>query len=253
MTHSDKPSMQLLSSYCWLDKEHLKFAKISENTLKYLDVSPISLKQVPPIKRRRLNGLSKMAMHTSLNCLEHAEYSAQETLTLFASQHGELNRTVTIISDITNTQEISPKDFSLSVHNASLGLFSIFNKNTNPGTSVAAGTNTFGFALLEAYNLLTRFPDKKVLLTCFDLQVAPPFDALQTQIDPSYSISLLLSLPQSQSQKGQLLSFSFESLHKTTQTLAPLALAFYDFVQGEEESCQFSTDTHQWLFSKHAL
>lgn len=252
MNHSNKPCLQLLSSYCWIKKEHLKYVKISESSLKKLDVAPISLTQVPPIKRRRLNGLSKMAMHTSLNCLGIAGFAAQETLTLFASQHGELNRTITIINDITNAQELSPKDFSLSVHNASLGLFSIFNKNTNPGTSIAAGDNTFGFALLEAYNLLIRFPDKKVLLTCFDLKVDPPFDGLQPQTDPSYSISLLLALPQEQSQQGHLLSFSFEAIQKASQTQTPLALSFYDFVESDQESCQLNTDTHQWVFSKHA-
>lgn len=263
MTHSNKPTLQLLSSYCWLDKDHVKYVKVSEKSLKSIDLEPITLKQVPPIKRRRLNGLSKMAMHTSLGCLEMAECSAQDTLTVFASQHGELNRTITIISDIAKSQEISPKDFSLSVHNASLGLFSIFNNNSNPGTSIAAGSNTFGFGLLEAYNLLTRFPDKKVLLTCFDLKVEAPFDALQPQIEPSYSLSLLVSLDTlslgtmslntQSSAPGHTLSFSFEPAQKAPQTQIPLALAFFDFLHSEQQSSQLATESHQWTLSKHAL
>lgn len=253
MTHSNKPTLQLLSSYCWLDKDHTEYAKVSEHGLKSIDVEPIMLKQVPPIKRRRLNGLSKMAMHTSLNCLEITECSAQDTLTVFASEHGELNRTMTIIGDIASSQEISPKDFSLSVHNASLGLFSIFNKNTNPGTSIAAGSNTFGFALLEAYNLLTRFPDKKVLLTCFDLKVEAPFDALQTQVDPSYSLSLLLSSDTNQSQQGRAFSFGFQPSQNSPVEQTALALAFYDFLHSEHESSQLATDSTQWTFTKHAL
>ncbi|WP_343988856.1 beta-ketoacyl synthase chain length factor [Kangiella japonica] len=253
MSHSNKPTLQLLSSYCWLDKDHTRHAKISEKGLKSIDLEPIVLKQVPPIKRRRLNGLSKMAMHTSLSCLETAGVSAQNTLTVFASEHGELNRTISIIEDIASSQEVSPKDFSLSVHNASLGLFSIFNKNTKPGTSIAAGSNTFGFALLEAYNLLTRFPDKKVLLTCFDLKVEAPFDTLQKQTVPSYSLSVLLSLDTNQSQPGKAFSFGFRSTQIAPVMQAPLALAFYDFLHNEDESSQLATDRHQWVFTKHAL
>jgi len=239
-----------MSSYCWLSKDSLKHANYPSSTLKFFDLEDISLKQIPPIKRRRLNGLSKMAMHTSLSCLDKTNVAPEQVYTVFASQHGELSRTASIVNDIVNGDEVSPKDFSLSVHNSSLGLFSIFNKNKQFGTSIAAGSNTFGFALLESYNLLKRYPDETVLLTCFDLEVSQPFDSLQQRHDPSYSLSLLLSLDNT---SGQEISFSFERSDKEGQADKPLAIEFFEFLQGDQSTALLQSADNNWEFTKNAL
>ena len=129
MTMSKTLSLSILSSYCWLSKDSLKNTNLPPSSLKIFDVEDIVLNQIPPIKRRRLKGLSKMAMHTSLSCLDKVNFSADKVYTVFASQHGEIGRTTSIVNDIVDGHDVSPKDFSLSVHNSSLGLFSIFNKN----------------------------------------------------------------------------------------------------------------------------
>ncbi|RDX36976.1 hypothetical protein DZA50_02890 [Kangiella sp. HD9-110m-PIT-SAG07] len=253
MNTDNSLSLQLLSSYCWISEDSLNNCKYPESLLNYVDLEVISIKQIPPIKRRRLNGLSKMAMHTSLNCLESLKSNSDEVITVFASQHGELNRTISIISDIINSQDVSPKDFSLSVHNSSLGLFSIFNNNTQPGTSIAAGSNTFGFALLESYNLLKRFPNKKVLLTCFDLKVEPPFDSFLNRVEPSYSLSLLLSIDDNLAQHGYNISFSFQRSEVPLQASMPLPLAFLQFLHSNAPSEQLKSNNTYWEFAKNAL
>lgn len=252
MTTNNKLSIGVLSSYCWIDKDTLNTSNCSDNLIKNTDLDGISLKQIPPIKRRRLNGLSKMAMHASLNCLEQVDTEPNEVLTVFASQHGELSRTVNIVSDLVQSEDISPKDFSLSVHNASLGLFSIFNKNTNLGTSIAANKNTFGFALLESYNILKRNPEKTVLLTCFDKQVGQPFDRLQPYPEPSYSLALLLSL-----NAQEYISFAFDRISRDenykSEPKLPLALSFFEFLHSDETAQQSNTNDTHWEFSKHAV
>lgn len=249
MTMSNTLSLSILSSYCWLSKYSLKNSNYHPSSLKFFDIEDIILKQIPPIKRRRLKGLSKMAMHTSLSCLDKVNFSADEVYTVFASQHGEIGRTTSIVNDIVDGNDVSPKDFSLSVHNSSLGLFSIFNKNRNCGTSIAAGSNTFGFALLESYNLLKRHPDQTVLLTCFDLEVDQPFDRLQQRKYPSYSLSLLLSLNKT---SGQDISFSFERSGKVNHPVQPIATSFFEFLQGEKNTAQLTSTDYNWKFTKHA-
>ncbi|AKE53135.1 hypothetical protein TQ33_2211 [Kangiella geojedonensis] len=249
MTMSKTLSLSILSSYCWLSKDSLKNTNLPPSSLKIFDVEDIVLNQIPPIKRRRLKGLSKMAMHTSLSCLDKVNFSADEVYTVFASQHGEIGRTTSIVNDIVDGNDISPKDFSLSVHNSSLGLFSIFNKNKHFGTSIAAGSNTFGFALLESYNLLKRNPKQTVLLTCFDLEVDQPFGRLQQRKYPSYSLSLLLSLNKANAQD---ISFSFERSDIEQSSHQPLAIAFFEFLQGEITAAQLSSADYHWKFNKHA-
>lgn len=251
MTITTKLTLGVLSSYCWIDENTLNGTNCSENLLKFSDLDAISLQQIPPIKRRRLNGLSRMAMHSSLECLQHAKIEPSDVFTVFASQHGELNRTVNIVNDLVQNEDISPKDFSLSVHNASLGLFSIFNKNKNVGTSIAANHDTFGFALLESYNILKNNPDKKVLLTCFDMQVGQPFDRLQPRPEPSYSLALVLSL-----EAEQTVSFAFDrngDTQKHAMSVPPLALSFFEFIQGNQLTLQHQTPDTRWEFSKNAV
>ncbi|AOE50971.1 beta-ketoacyl synthase chain length factor [Kangiella sediminilitoris] len=249
MTSNNTLSFSILSSHCWVDAAYIEGKSPASDTLLSADFNPIELKQIPAIKRRRLNGISKMAMHSSLKCLEKASVDPSSVITVFASQHGELNRTVSIVDDMVNNQEVSPKDFSLSVHNAALGLFSIFNKNKHPGTSIAANTNTFGYGLIEALNLLHRFPDCLVLLTCFDSQVNPPFQSLQSALHPSHSYSLLLSAPDSQ----QYISMKFNKFEKRTYPELPLELQFFNFLQNDVSSTTIRSEDTDWEFTKHAL
>lgn len=245
--HNKTIKLGVLSSYCWIDPGYKESCNLPSLT-EHADFDPITLKQIPPIKRRRLSGLSKLAMHTSLNCIEQAVSSSEECLSVFASQHGELNRTVSIVDSMFQEHEVSPKDFSLSVHNASLGLFSIFTKNKQAGTSIAAGPDTFGYALLESYNLLQRFPEKQVLLTCFDLEVSHPLSELQKKLYPSYSLSLLLTSPNA---APSSIGLSFEPQSNLQVPELPMALAFYDFLHIKDSSIAITTDDTSWKFIKN--
>lgn len=250
MAPSNPISLNILSSHCWIDSSSNSNPCFSEQIVQQADFGEITLKQIPPMKRRRLNKLSKMAMHSSYECLNKAAVSPDATINIFASQHGELERTIKIVNSMASEQEISPKDFSLSVHNCSLGLFSIFTNNKHPGTSIAAGTNSFGFALLESYNYLQRFPQEKVLLTCFDLEVTQPFDQFQQATFPSYSISLLLTTEQDE---GQHLSFNFNQLDELKVPELPLALRFFEFLFNDHNHSSVITNSKIWEFSKSAV
>ena len=250
MNHNNSLSLSILSSHCWINNDQLGSVVLPESLSQNADFDPISLKQIPPIKRRRLNVLSKMAMHTSLICTEQANIDPSQVITVFASQHGELNRTIKIVNSMISEQEVSPKDFSLSVHNSALGLFSIFNNNKCQGTSIAAGGNTFGYALLESYNYLTRFPQKNVLLTCFDLQVSEPFDQLQDALFPGHSCSLLLSLDP---ERGQRLSFNFNRLDAIAKQNLPLELNFFDYWYSNQQASVINSTNTAWEFRKDAV
>ncbi len=153
------------------------------------DAKP-DVSMVPAMKRRRMSSLSRMVFSTAVECLREKDV---KPICVFATRHGELLRTVSIIESMVEGMHISPTHFSLSVHNTALGLFSIFTDNKLPATTVVAGVDTFGVALIEAAVHLHRFPDRPVLLVCFDEPLPPPLDALQVGPAEASSIALLLS------------------------------------------------------------
>lgn len=145
---------------------------------------------VPAMQRRRMSSLSKMAFSTAFSC---AGDVADTCSCIFASRHGELERTVSIINSIVEHKDVSPTDFSLSVHSTALGLFSIFMNNKAASTMVVGGDDTFGSALIEAWLFLARYPAVSVLLVCFDEAVPEPLATLAMPAGTDCSIALLLT------------------------------------------------------------
>jgi hypothetical protein len=145
---------------------------------------------VPAMQRRRMSSLSKMAFATASTC------SAALTISpccIFASRHGELKRTVKIIESLVQLEDVSPTDFSLSVFNTALGLYSIFTRNKGPSTMVVGGEDTFGSALIEAKTYLNRFPEVPVLLVYFDEPLPEPLSSMEDSPGSSFSMALLFS------------------------------------------------------------
>jgi hypothetical protein len=87
---------------------------------------------------------------------------------VFASQHGELGYTIALLRSLAAGEPLSPTVFSLSVHNAAAGLFSTLRADRAESTAVAAGEETLGHALLEAYCQLTLDPRRPVLIVYGD-------------------------------------------------------------------------------------
>jgi hypothetical protein len=148
------------------------------------------ISSVPAMQRRRMSSLSKMAFATATSCIGTLSV---KPCCIFASRHGELGRTVKIIESLVKLEDVSPTDFSLSVFNTALGLFSIFTENKAPSTMVVGGEDTFGSALIEAMTYLGRFPDVPVLLVYFDEPLPAPLDVMENPPGPAFSIALLLS------------------------------------------------------------
>lgn len=106
---------------------------------------------VPPLMRRKLSALEKSGLFV-LNAVAPGEPRP----TIFASRFGEWNQTLRLLRQLREDGEISPAGFSLSVHNATPGIFSLIRGDASPYTAIAAGESTLESGLLEA--LLPRVP-----------------------------------------------------------------------------------------------
>ena len=101
---------------------------------------------LPAMQRRRLSRLARMAFSVGWPLAQ-----GHEALPLvFASRHGETPRTFDILSDLAASQPLSPTQFSLSVHNAVIGLWSIMRGETSEMTAIAAAGDGLEHGLIEA-------------------------------------------------------------------------------------------------------
>ncbi|MDR1367497.1 MAG: beta-ketoacyl synthase chain length factor [Candidatus Accumulibacter sp.] len=101
---------------------------------------------VDPMLRRRLSPLAKLTLSSAFECSK----GVSGVRLVYASRHGEIARTVAMLEDIAQGEAVSPARFSLSVLNASAGLFSLISGNPEPATAISAGRSSFGYGLVEA-------------------------------------------------------------------------------------------------------
>lgn len=155
--------------------------------------TPPDVKTIPAMLRRRLSPLGKMALATAMPLLENVTSGVPSVL---VSRHGDLNRTVKLLTDLADREDLSPTHFSLSVHNAIGGLLSITRKDTSSMTALACGFDDISTALLEAQAILTEQDCEQVLCLIYDEPV-PEVYRQQQAITPSYpyATAFLLGTP----------------------------------------------------------
>jgi hypothetical protein len=121
-----------------------------------------ALRAMPPMQRRRVGFLGKMALEVAYECLG----SRTNVPTLFCSRHGEVSRSVDLLRDLASNQPISPTSFGLSVHNAVGGMFSIARNDQANHIALSAGPSTIEHALIEACGLLSDGERAVLLVAC---------------------------------------------------------------------------------------
>lgn len=203
-------------------------------------VSPPSVPFVDPIVRRRLSSLAKMVLHVAVEC----GCDDSDLRVVFASRHGELARTTSMLEDLATAQDLSPTLFSMSVLNAGVGLLSILKKITAPATAISAGGASFGYGLLEACLQLTDQPERPVLFIYAD---EPP-PALYRVKEPPGSHSHAIGLLLNATAKTRI-TCSF----KSTETLPSdevQSMAFLRCLEQEYEEAEWCEAGRVWRWKR---
>jgi hypothetical protein len=146
---------------------------------------------LPAMLRRRCSPLTRIVLTVAFGCCEEQERT--RVASVFASRHGNINESIELLERLAHQLPLSPTRFSHSVHNAQAGLFSIAAGNRQASSSIAAETETFACAFLEALTFLERAPERPVLLVMADVPLAPVFAALIEEPAASYGLGLLLA------------------------------------------------------------
>lgn len=144
---------------------------------------------VPAAVNRRTSRLSRYALEVALEIAksERVDYG------IFASRHGEIDNTLSLLESIAKNEVLSPMAFSQSVHNVAAGLFTIIQQSQTKVTSICAGIETFDMALVEAASYLRQHPSHQVLVTNFDQRLPDFYQRDLNEVSLDFSLALLLS------------------------------------------------------------
>ncbi|HEV2212680.1 MAG TPA: beta-ketoacyl synthase chain length factor [Gammaproteobacteria bacterium] len=145
---------------------------------------------LPPLLRRRLDRHGRMALATAWPCSE----GLPSVPCVFASRHGSLDRTLGLLTGLAAGDMLSPTDFSLSVHNSTVGLYSIARGDRAPATAMAAGADSLGMGMIEGANMIAAGAER--VLVCYADDVVPEAYRPHIATEPArtpFSVSLLLT------------------------------------------------------------
>ena len=183
-----------------MNKLEFRIKKIS-----YSQGENIDLSSIPMMMRRKLSTVGKIAMSTMLDC--YGENSDDIKL-VYASRYGELERVVKLISQEKENNEVSPTGFSFSVHNSTIGLFSLLKNIHSSYNSIAGGEDSFSAGLLDAVM------NKEKTLFCY-----------ADSVDKLESISILIDY-----QEGEKVVLRKNSEHLPSNN-------FSEFINGRRYIC----------------
>ena len=112
----------------------------------YAQGDEIDVSFIPMLLRRKLNKFGRAGLYTLYNAYEN---STNPNL-VFASCYGDIERVEKLIAQREEDGEVSPAGFSSSVHNATVGLFSLLEKIKTAYNSISAGDKTLSAGFLES-------------------------------------------------------------------------------------------------------
>ncbi len=194
---------------------------------------------VPPAMRRRLGRLGKISLNVAGELIERNGYMPS----IFCSRHGEIQTTIQMLKDLIWNNDISPTKFSLSVHNAISGIFTIANKDDLSTTAITAAQQDLINCFYEAYGQLKTGECSQVLCVIYDEPIPEEYQRYCPLPPYSYAVGFVFSL-----EDGIKCSFSQPQACDETDNKADtgvLALEFIKSIFLKKDVAKLTFDNYQ--------
>ncbi len=190
---------------------------------------------LPAMQRRRLSRLARMVFAVATPLA-----TGRPPMPLvYASRHGETARTFAILNDLANGEPMSPTQFSLSVHNAIIGLWSIQQQDTSEMTSLAAEGDGLEHAVLEA-SLLLAEGAPAVLVVIAEDETPGVYAPWISDVPFPYAVALLLK-------PGCTWQLSLETAdQQRPRTQRPHAIELLGALLNGQTTFQHQWERRQW-------
>lgn len=152
-------------------------------------IGKIDLTAVPAMLRRRFNILGKCAMGAALPLLDDIDAIPA----LFATRHGDTELTFSLLETLGLGEPVSPTSFSLAVHNAVSGLYTIARRDTSEVNVISAMRGLVLQTLFEAMGQLRE--RDRLLCVIYDVPLPEFYRQHNGEQDLpfAYAIAMLLS------------------------------------------------------------
>ncbi len=207
----------LSSREAWLNWARIGSCRLPEESL---ERPPVQF--MPPMLRRRCGDGARAALAVAYACLKPDDRMSLPVV--FASRHGEAQTTLSILQSLAKAEPLSPMDFSLSVHNASSGIFSIATGNTAPASAIAARRGIVAAGFLEGLSQ-TRSRGGSRFLCVFQEEPVPSQFLSPSQYYPElFGLALLCRETDANSDRfalvEQVSSWAMESVPEEVEALS---------------------------------
>lgn len=209
----------------------------------------------PAMYRRRLSRIGKMAMAALHQCEQQGQSLEPGSAVIFASRYGEERRTESILNNLVQGEAVSPTTFSLSVHNAIAGLYSIVAQNTAATTSLAAGKNTLAAAWIEAVALLKSQGDSATTVTVvyYDEPLQGSFAEFQDEDLPPLALAMQLQLaePNGVVDVAEWVPLALKRERSDVEQFEPLPLALIRLLVTDNQQTEGAGNGCRWIWKRH--
>jgi len=199
---------------------------------------------VPKVFQRRLSPLARAVFNAAEACID----SDKSLPIIFSSSHGEVNKSLEMLQSMQKGEEVSPTAFSLSVHNAISGLFSIVYANHQEITVIAPGQDGIAPAFIEALGLLQERHADEVLIVLYDEPLSDFYPSLPFALNAPAICALALKI--SLTGTGLRLQLNRSSAQRDDGEHALQIFSFIKFLVADEQSLALGNHRHSWEWHK---
>ncbi|MDD2759407.1 MAG: beta-ketoacyl synthase chain length factor, partial [Methylomonas sp.] len=141
---------------------------------------------LPMMQRRRLSPLARGACAVAW----HARRAGGDMPVVYFSRHGESRYYFEMLQGMAAGEAVSPSRFSLCVHNAVAGLFSIQSQSHLPYVCLAGGTEELFAAFVEAGGQLLEVP--QVMVVCYEQPLPEVYGRYVSSSPMTWALAMVL-------------------------------------------------------------
>jgi hypothetical protein len=197
---------------------------------------------VPKMLQRRLSPLARAVFNAAGDC------NGKSMPVVFSSSHGEVNKSLEMLKSLQQGEELSPTAFSLSVHNAISGLFSMAYDNHQEISVLAPGQEGIAPAFIEALGLLQE-QHEEVLMVLYDEPLSDFYPSGPFALNGPTVCALALTI--SLSGTGLRLQFNRSTERRDDGEHAVQIFSFIQFLANDDKSLALGNHRHSWEWRKN--
>ena len=207
-----------------------------------------TLSEMPAMQRRRLERVGRTALQVAYWC-QSAEVA--DIPLVFASRHGDIQRTYGMLEALARNEALSPTHFGLSIHNAIVAQYSIARQLKQNYLAVAAGKSTTEAAAIEALGLLHDGAEE-VMIVMYDGLLPESYQIFNDENCADYAWAWRLKKPRPDKPSFSLDILNADESGPETESNLPHGLDVMRFMLSNEASLYLNDDTRHWRWQRHA-